>query len=147
VPGGIFVAYQLQGYNMNKSIRSLVITALAVAAISSVSSCRKDVIGCTYADAVNYNPQANIDNGSCQYSGRAVFWYDGPRNDAVVTINGRESYITQYYPVALPACGSNGCANFTLAAGTYSYHADTSVEFWDGTMTVNANECSLILLN
>ena len=132
---------------MKKSIRFFVIAALAIASVTSISSCRKDVIGCTYSNAVNYNPQANLEDGSCQYTGKATFWYDGPRADATVTISGQNAYITQYYPVAMPACGSGGCANFILSSGTYSYHAESSTSIWDGSMTVNANECSLILLN
>ena len=30
-------------------------------------SCQKDIEGCTDATAVNYNPDANIDNSTCQY--------------------------------------------------------------------------------
>jgi len=132
---------------MKKTIRSLVIATFALASIGLISGCQKDVMGCTYVTALNYNPNATIENGSCQYAGRAVFWFDSPQNDATVYINGTQGVVTQYYPVEYPVCGSNGCANFTLPAATYTYHAESTVSTWDGTMTVNANECSLILLN
>ena len=32
-----------------------------------LGSCQKDIEGCTDATAVNYNPDANIDNSTCQY--------------------------------------------------------------------------------
>ena len=132
---------------MKNTIRSLVIAALAMIYIGSITGCQKEVMGCTHVYASNYNPQATMENGTCQYSGNAVFWFNSPRGNATVSINGIAGYITQYYPVAYPVCGSNGCANFILVAGIYSYHAESSANIWDGTMTVNANECSLILLN
>jgi hypothetical protein len=35
--------------------------------IALLGSCQKDIEGCTDATAVNYNPDANIDNSTCQY--------------------------------------------------------------------------------
>ena len=132
---------------MKKIIHFLVIATLATGYTGLISGCQKEVMGCTHNNAVNYNPHATMENGTCQYSGKAVFWYDSPRSDATVHINGMLGYITQYYPVNFPSCGSSGCANFTLPAGTYSYYAESSVSTWAGSMTINANECSLILLN
>ena len=34
--------------------------------IVMLGSCQKDIEGCTDATAVNYNPDANIDNNSCK---------------------------------------------------------------------------------
>ena len=132
---------------MKNTLRTLVITAFVMVYAVSISGCQKEVMGCTYVTALNYNPKASMEDGTCKYTGRAVFWFDGPRADATVFISGKQGTITQYYPGALPVCGSSGCANFTLASGTYTYHAESSTSIWDGNMTVNANECSLILLN
>ena len=132
---------------MKNRIRFLLLIVVLTAFVGSMSSCRKDIMGCTDYTAVNYNPQANVDDGRCQYEGNAVFWYDQGRSDGTVEIYGLVGYITQYYPVELPSCGSNGCANFTLQAGTYTYHAENADNIWDGSMTVYANQCSLILLD
>lgn len=32
-------------------------------------SCKKDVFGCTDPNSANYNPDANVDSGDCQYPG------------------------------------------------------------------------------
>lgn len=132
---------------MKNTLRTLVIASFIMAYIGLISGCQKEVMGCTYVTALNYNPHATIENGTCQYAGNAVFWFDEPRSDATLHINGKQGVITQYYPVEYPVCGSSGCANFSLAAGTYTYHAESSTSIWDGSMTVYANECSLILLD
>ncbi len=132
---------------MKNAFRSFVLASIAFVSIVSISGCQKDVMGCTQYGAINYNSRATMDNGTCQFTGRAVFWFDSPREFTTVYLNSSQSYITQYYPAALPSCGSNGCANFTLPAGTYTYHAESAVSIWDGSMTVYAGECSLILLN
>lgn len=132
---------------MKKGIHSLILTSIALVYFVSISGCQKEEVGCTQYGALNYNSRATIDNGTCQFSGKAVFWFDSPRDYATVYLNNSQSYIMQYYPTTLPSCGSNGCANFTLPAGTYTYHAESVVSIWDGSMTVYAGECSLILLN
>ena len=38
-----------------------------VFAVALLGSCQKDIEGCTDATAVNYNPDATIDNSTCQY--------------------------------------------------------------------------------
>lgn len=42
---------------------------LAIIAFAlTISSCNKDIEGCTDAESENYNPDANIDNNSCVYA-------------------------------------------------------------------------------
>ena len=40
-------------------------TVLLLALLFTVSSCKKEVDGCTYPTASNYNPLATVDDGSC----------------------------------------------------------------------------------
>ncbi len=131
---------------MKKRIKSVILALAAFVYIGANSGCQKEEMGCTQYNALNYNSRATIDNGTCQFTGRAVFWFDSPRDFTTVYLHNGQSYITQYYPVVFPVCGSNGCANFTLSTGTYSYHAESAISTWDGSMTVYRDECSLILL-
>lgn len=45
------------------------ILLLAVAVSSFSVSCKKDISGCTDPTSSTYNPEANVDDGSCQYLG------------------------------------------------------------------------------
>lgn len=63
-----------------------------------------------------------------------------------VTCNGVTKSITQYYPSGNPNCGATGCANFTLAPGTYSFTASCSGRTWSGSNTVTAGGCMLARL-
>ena len=48
-----------------------------------------------------------------------------------VNINGMKGYITSYAPFGLDYCGENGCANFSLPVGIYTYSANsTSGHHW-----------------
>ncbi|NQU67205.1 MAG: fibrobacter succinogenes major paralogous domain-containing protein [Candidatus Marinimicrobia bacterium] len=45
-----------------------VITGVALILISGCSTEPEDVYGCTDPDALNYNPESTVDDGSCEYS-------------------------------------------------------------------------------
>ncbi|WP_026703807.1 hypothetical protein [Flavobacterium soli] len=63
-----------------------------------------------------------------------------------VTLEGQGSgSITSYYGSS-PDCGASGCANFTVAPGTYSFSASCGDYTWDGSITVTENQCSKMQL-
>lgn len=157
---------------MKSSLQPFIISLIAILFIGTISSCRRQIAGCTNPAALNYNsradfdngtciariygcmdntsssynPQANTDNGTCQYTGSAVFFYNQSQNTGTVTIAGLTSSITSFYPSGSPDCGASGCANFTLPVGTYTYHVENSASYWDGTLTITANGCVRIVL-
>ena len=45
------------------------LTMLLVTIAIFTSSCEKEIGGCMDPASVNYNPEATMDDGSCQYSG------------------------------------------------------------------------------
>jgi hypothetical protein len=94
----------------------------------------------------NFNPNATVDNGTCQYTGSAVFWYNSNGTTATVNVGGLTGYITQYYSGYNPTCGSGGCANFTLPVGTYSFYAQSTFSTWSGNITITKNGCTKMLL-
>lgn len=105
------------------------------------------VKGCTDPSAVNYNSSANTNDGSCQYNGKATFWYNSVGTTATVYMGGQSGQITVYYTSGTPTCGSaTGCANFTLPTGTYNYSASSTFSTWSGQVTIDKDNCKLILL-
>jgi len=128
--------------------RTILLLALAGFTLATGSGCRKEatVYGCMDPSSSNYNPNANFDNGTCQYTGSAVFWYNSAGTNATVTVGGQTGYITQYYSGYNPNCGSSGCANFTLPTGIYSFYASSTFSTWSGNITITKNGCSKMLL-
>jgi hypothetical protein len=110
----------------------------AVLMISAISGCKKDVYGCIDPSAYNYNPNANVGNGSCLYYGNVTFWFASNMANATVTIDGQTATITGYYQNGAPSCNATGCANFTLPAGTYTYTAVSSQYTWGTQSTLTA---------
>ena len=55
-----------------------------ISVIIAMSSCKKDVEGCTDSTATNYNASANSDNGSCNYVAEISFWYDNATRDSLI---------------------------------------------------------------
>ena len=134
----------------NSFIKLCFLSTVILLIIASATSCQKEedpkILGCTDPTSINYNPSATDDNGTCKYEGNVTFWYNSNGTQAKVTINGESRYITSYYPTYNPTCGSDGCANFTLEVGTYSYQAVSTWNTWEGNITVTKNGCYLMLL-
>ena len=103
--------------------------------------------GCTDPAATNYNVNAQVDNGTCQYA--ATFYFDQNGPNATVSINNQTGYITANYQNGAPACGLGitGCACFSLPVGTYPYTATSTSASWSGTMVVDGSTgCQEVLL-
>jgi hypothetical protein len=115
-----------------------------------LTSCTKEpakIFGCTDPNSSTYNPYATDENGSCKYEGNVTFWFNKNQSMATVTINGQVGYISKYYPSYNPECGSDGCANFTLPIGEYTYTAtSTPNNIWSGKIVVSNKKCSRVLL-
>jgi hypothetical protein len=125
----------------------------AILLTMSFSGCKKDVYGCTDPSATNYNNSANVNNGSCTYTGSIIFWTQNVGFTPItVTVSGQTSQvITGAVTVGSPNCGTSGCVTYTLPVGSYTYTASNGAQTWPasgtGTATVVANQCSGYLLN
>jgi hypothetical protein len=131
-----------------KSFKTLSLMLLLFVAAFSISSCRQE--GCTNAQACNFDPDADKDDGSCELKGTVTFWQrdNSGYNYTDVTIGGTTVVITSEY-TNTPNCNASGCANFTLCPGTYSYYAEEQfpgTAYWSGTVVVNNNGCLTIEL-
>lgn len=100
----------------------IIFTTMLLLAVAG-SGCRKDIYGCTDPYAANYAPNANVDNGSCQYVryGDVMFWTDRNEGNVQITIGGQTGTITGYVTGGTPGCGNAVSANFSLQEGSYTY--------------------------
>jgi len=127
------------------------------------SSCSKKK-GCKDPDSINYNADAEKDDGSCEYQGRVVFWFNEATANSLLA-NGATSltyYVdgeivgssaTSVYWTGAPDCGQSGSVTVTKKLGsvknktfTYSVKDQTGHEYLTGTVEFKANICSQIQL-
>lgn len=146
---------------------------LLIVALLLFGSCKKTVQGCTDPTALNYNPNANNNDGSCiakvtgcgntyaanydpsvnvtPWTGctfHTTFYTQAQGAVINVTINGQSGLITTYDNSLTLPCDLVGAAHFNLPLGTYSYSAlaSSTGETWNGTITVVSNDCNPLLL-
>lgn len=75
--------------------------------------------------------------------GTIMFWVqsDPGCGPISVTLNGQGSNsITGFYSTS-PDCGAVSAANFSVPGGTYSFTASCTERTWDGTVTVEDDQC------
>jgi hypothetical protein len=144
-----------------KSIKFLMLGLLIVGS-AFLTSCKKE--GCTDADSKTFNADAKKDNGTCQYEGSALLWYNqaastGLQNDGATTliyyVDGQVvgSGTTSVFWTAGPECGQNGSITVTKDLGgvknksyTYSVKDQTGFEYWAGVLNFTANSCEAVQL-
>lgn len=82
-------------------------------------------------------------------TGDVMFWTDESTvYNITVNLQGVGSKtITSYYNYTPSDCGASGCATFDdLEAGTYYFTAENYYYNWSGSVTVEADRCSKMLL-
>jgi endo-beta-N-acetylglucosaminidase D len=98
----------------------------SIAALLLIASCKKDQNN-------NY------------YAANLTFWtaVNCSPNPITVTVDSQTASITEYFPSSTPSCGYQGCANFNLPAGTYTYSATNTDTTWTGSVTVTKGGCTM----
>ncbi len=145
-----------------KKVISLLICLSFVLGSGVTSSCKKEhkIKGCTDKDSKNYDPSAQVDDGSCLYEGAVVFWYDAAASAGLIAdsaisltfyLDGEivGSAATSVYWAAAPDCGQNGSITAVEELGsdkslsyTLSVKDQTGWEYWNTDVTVDANTCT-----
>ena len=116
------------------------------------------VEGCVDPNANNFNPDATITDGSCNYTGEAVFWY----GQEVAETKGEFATAYSFYVdgelvgsqavstywTGAPECGQNGSltvtkdlGNVTSYASVYEVIDDAGYTVWSGIVNFQANTC------
>lgn len=132
-------------------------------------SCKQE--GCTDSIASNYDEDADVDNGSCQYSADLVFWSDSARTRSLtdnnintpinIFVNGENIGKLNYYNYlsSEPNCTDSYAdkvyeevLNYTYFMGDDKNTIEIKIEDSQGvslnsqTITVTHNECSAVLI-
>ncbi len=131
-------------------------------ALLALFACKKP--GCTDSDSDNYQPEAKNEDGSCQFSGSAVLWFNqaastGIQNNGGDTLNvylgGQlvETLPSTVFWSSKPNCGQSGIIQFNrdlqtskIKAISYSVRDQNGWVYWSGLLDFNANKCKIFEL-
>lgn len=147
-----------------KFMKKTVLLSLGAAAValSLLTGCQTE--GCTDPTAVNYESTADVNDGSCNYEGEVVFWYNAATSQEVIDFFGQSllfyvngqligSTSASVYWTGAPDCGQNASITYTgtwqnNTSKTVSYEVwdEDGYQWWSGTITLNANNCLALQL-
>lgn len=130
---------------------------IAGVSFTSLQSCK--IEGCTDPDSVNYDADADTDDGSCEYEGSVVFWYTEAASTGLIENDAQSltiyvadeligSYASSVFFTESPNCEVSSVVSVTKNFGgdkqkTYPYKVidNNNVTWWEGTVTLEANTC------
>ncbi len=146
-------------------MKTLKITIICAIFSMAILSCKKNVSGCTDPMSDNYTAEANVEDGSCNYHGNLIAWYDTITRDSLlannvasVTIFVDNETFQNINPSFIlwssqPECSTSSIGNWITMQGvknkTISVTAKASdgsnseIRSWSQSMTINAGECKL----
>ena len=123
------------------------------------SGCKKKE-GCMDRNSYTYDSDAEVDDGSCQYKGSIVFYYDKSTADSMYEwgITSLTFYVDNelvgssaatVYAVYPPNCGDNGSVTYDKDLGSLDHKISTyqvldqdGYEVFSGLIEFNGNVCA-----
>lgn len=93
------------------NLKSLVFSTLTISLLLFSTSCKKDQEGCTDSNASNFNSDATIDDGSCEYGPQLIFKFKFDPNQERLGNFGE--------PAPLPSGHAGQTPNFNLMGAHY----------------------------
>lgn len=123
----------------------------------ALTGCREE--GCTDPEALNFSNDAGKDDGSCEYQGDLVFWFDEPYSNFIQSLNVTQlrffvadnfvgTLEASSFLSAQPNCGDPGALTVTLETGRmkdrnflYRVENQDGAFLTEGLQSVRANEC------
>ena len=91
---------------MKRKILNSLMFGCLIILTTTLNSCQKE--GCIDPDSTTYDSTADKDDGTCQYEGEIVLWYDLEASNGL--INDGSSSLTFY--VDGQVVGSTACLSF-----------------------------------
>jgi len=122
-----------------------------------LSSCIKS--GCTDPEALNFDPDANDEDKSCNYQGSVAFWFDEETSNYLVdhdVVNLQYFFNSDHFSVGSatdfsadgePVCGAEGVVSkeisllFATQNFTYKVMDMNDFVWWSGSVELKANDC------
>jgi hypothetical protein len=125
--------------------------------------CAKDE-GCTNINAANYDQEAIEDDGSCEFEGKMVFWYNQATSQELLSADVEEllfflndeevgTVLPSFFWEDEPSCTTSGALIVTssLPNGTsvnleYRVEDNMGLVRWSGFVALSNNACSAVQL-
>ncbi|MGV6860666.1 MAG: hypothetical protein ACWA41_02790 [Putridiphycobacter sp.] len=135
---------------------------IGLTCLSYLVSCKKPVKGCTDEKALNFNWQAEENDGTCTYEVRGVFYHKEPFSQNLIDNGVTEinyyldgeligSKLPFNHWSFIPDCGSTEAIGFTRNIGTskfvsYNYilRDQNGFSLDQGNVTINGGDCVAI---
>jgi hypothetical protein len=122
----------------NRTVLNIIIQQIIIIyiilAVFTLYGCKEDIYGCTYSTACNYNPEATIDDVSCDYEiciGCTNSWACNYNPEATIDDNSCEYPLEnlEYWELAWWDCDGNFIDHRTQYIGEWEFHVERYIQY------------------